>query len=188
MPHTSCIADRQGSSPHTRGARGDTAAPAAALGDHPRIRGEHATTRSKRLLTNGSSPHTRGARTKCTLKWSLRRIIPAYAGSTVPIVLIATALADHPRIRGEHDQEYDQGKKNGGSSPHTRGARFRQRRQDPVERIIPAYAGSTVSAWRPRTTESDHPRIRGEHPQGRRNPAASAGSSPHTRGARVVIE
>ena len=52
-------------------------------------------------------------------------------------------------------------------------------------RIIPAYAGST--RWRaflPRAPQ-DHPRIRGEHANFWRWRAMRAGSSPHTRGARV---
>ena len=50
-----------------------------------------------------------------------------------------------------------------GSSPHTRGAQRRERRNDIAQRIIPAYAGST-RLWLARHTRSpDHPRIRGEH-------------------------
>ena len=49
--------------------------------------------------------------------------------------------------------------------------------------IIPAYAGST--RWRRRSwpDNSDHPRIRGEHPVHTRKGWVSVGSSPHTRGA-----
>ena len=71
----------RGSSPHTRGARrapnrryqtvriipayaGSTTSKArmsAASRDHPRIRGEHSTRRSRLTRLRGSSPHTRGA-------------------------------------------------------------------------------------------------------------------------------
>ena len=96
-----------------------------------------------------------------------RGIIPAYAGST-------EAQTRSPRQRP-------------GSSPHTRGAPSPARRSSPAggdhprirgehgeregegrrgQGIIPAYAGSTLAS----------PRI----------PRARRGSSPHTRGARVI--
>ena len=118
-----------GSSPHTRGARFGLIPRSAGRWDHPRIRGEH----SAHLL--GDCRHA--------------GIIPAYAGSTPP-TSSATAVTR-------------------GSSPHTRGARphfpaFRRLRRDhprirgehvymldslrPPLRIIPAYAGSTLSDLR----------------------------------------
>ena len=94
----------EGSSPHTRGAHaifpvarsrpgiipayaGSTAPGAAASAgrrDHPRIRGEHSIVYATEQSVEGSSPHTRGARQPSTTCHSRRRIIPAYAGSTMP--------------------------------------------------------------------------------------------------------
>ena len=91
-----------GSSPHTRGARhreianlykqgiipayaGSTATTAAlscTTRDHPRIRGEHATSWGGPESGCGSSPHTRGARPAGRSPPWRGRIIPAYAGST----------------------------------------------------------------------------------------------------------
>ena len=51
------------------------------------------------------------------------------------------------------------------------------------ERIIPAYAGSTVGARPWPSGRADHPRIRGEHPSIRMTAPPPRGSSPHTRGA-----
>ena len=152
-----------GSSPHTRGApehpawvqRPGGIIPAYAgstrnsnvltemLTDHPRIRGEHG-----RVLGNigpgyGSSPHTRGAPSKSPQAGSDRRIIPAYAGSTDYAKRAPQGLKDHPRIRGEHAQGGIGKLKQGGSSPHTRGARA-------------DYPRPCRPTW-------DHPRIRGEH-------------------------
>ena len=173
-----------GSSPHTRGARG-TGQPGAldrriipayagstddgalhrdAVGDHPRIRGEHPSTSGQVGGDAGSSPHTRGALRFRRVVLELVRIIPAYAGSTtedsrrvggqadhprirgehgVIVVSLWDAMVDHPRIRGEHALRRFIDKGNQGSSPHTRGAltaHLLHRRQ---ARIIPAYAGST---------------------------------------------
>ena len=176
------------------------------MGDHPRIRGEHeakadAIVRGAGIIpayagstceerqhhqrSPGSSPHTRGA--------------------PVPVGLRNRRHRDHPRIRGEH---VCIGRAHAGH-----------------ERIIPAYAGSTTprphtqsrtSGSSPHTRGAppasecaeghaeDHPRIRGEHGQGRgqegrcvgiipayagstKSPSPASflavGLSPHTRGA-----
>ena len=96
------ITEKNGSSPHTRGAqkarrprrREDRIIPAyagstyriglsgGASQDHPRIRGEHSD----------------GQRLHQALGW----IIPAYAGSTESGVHVIEQTPDHPRIRGEH--------------------------------------------------------------------------------------
>ena len=112
-----------GSSPHTRGAQLSAPCAMPVPPDHPRIRGEHPIAAKPDNLVMGSSPHTRGAPKRISpveLRW---RIIPAYAGSTAASRPLAARVADHPRIRGEHD-----------------GAEIVV-----VEdlRIIPAYAGST---------------------------------------------
>ena len=123
--HKNCAtrwAAPEGSSPHTRGALqlvdlgvvragiipayagstestmlGTTPGP-----DHPRIRGEHASSHFADKTCCGSSPHTRGA------PW-------------FPL-LGPWIAADHPRIRGEHRRRAPLGRNPGGSSPHTRGA------------------------------------------------------------------
>ena len=121
------------------------------------------------LWARGSSPHTRGALRNVAHNTPLGRIIPAYAGSTSALRSSIMALADHPRIRGEHQrpQVIDHGF--GGSSPHTRGARLRPLKDFAPRPIIPAYAGSTTSPAQRLRAETNHPRIRGEH-----SPTASA--------------
>ena len=172
-----------GSSPHTRGARGTL--PASRAGpriipayagstpdpapvrwagrDHPRIRGEHELVESPPHDHAGSSPHTRGAPGYAPSQIPGDGIIPAYAGSTRPMMGLTISRWDHPRIRGEHETVVMKLLKKGGSSPHTRGAPSTLRRSRRPSRIIPAYAGSTL----------DRPLIRGR----------LLGSSPHTRGA-----
>ena len=174
--------------------------------DHPRIRGEHSPpgareahvegiipayagstdgTHRRDGQRDGSSPHTREA--------------PRRAATSAP------TTADHPRIRGKHQDIGHPGRRPGGiipayagstvpsgmkitalggSSPHTRGAR------------APAPTACTLGG--------DHPRIRGEHPgelhlavradgiipayagsttSSPSRLSTSRGSSPHTRGA-----
>ena len=179
-----CASHRDGSSPHTRGARlrlvthpgrriiipayaGSTVHPgrwSPAPADHPRIRGEHGDRRRVSLGRQVSSPHTRGARIHAAARrWP----------------------SDHPRIRGEHRQE---GRRQGlvwGSSPHTRGAHPAGQGEQMGGGIIPAYAGSTRLRAFADTRRRDHPRIRGEHSGQSQVAVGFDGSSPHTRGARV---
>ena len=173
-----------GSSPHTRGAQPGRPSPAPIpriipayagstdvfplagdiVPDHPRIRGEHVARRASIGPSDGSSPHTRGARVRPQCREALHGIIPAYAGSTVYMSILAAAISDHPRIRGEHGIDVLGRKVAGGSSPHTRGAQWAGWGPGSEVGIIPAYAGSTDSRIR----------IASSRP----------GSSPHTRGAR----
>ena len=131
----------------------------------------------------GSSPHTRGARRAQRRRDHPRRIIPAYAGSTVWGVGAGCWTWDHPRIRGEHIGDADDGPRLSGSSPHTRGAPSAPRHTTRTAGIIPAYAGSTSTPALPTGSPRDHPRIRGEHRLRPRVVHAQKGSSPHTRGA-----
>ena len=94
---------------------------------------------------------------------------------------------DHPRIRGEHIVWRIGDNVAYGSSPHTRGAPEDPRHADGVDRIIPAYAGSTTPDAATAAAEADHPRIRGEHPSWVPGIGGKGGSSPHTRGAHLEI-
>ena len=115
---------------------------------------------------------------------SLFRIIPAYAGSTVCEATRELSIADHPRIRGEHERRIGAPVGPVGSSPHTRGARINDIFRMKNEGIIPAYAGSTDPGAAAQKVQRDHPRIRGEHAVLSCPQTAGVGSSPHTRGAR----
>ena len=192
-----------GSSPHTRGApasglrvwgrRGIIPAYAGSTDatypfglwypDHPRIRGEHLIIGMARSSPSGSSPHTRGAPESNLWCGGMKRIIPAYAGSTWGCTWFGMVTTDHPRIRGEHAVDVGPDWRRRGSSPHTRGAPVRG--DDPPQEwgIIPAYAGSTCRGGRARSNTRDHPRIRGEHASIANLAAVRRGSSPHTRGA-----
>ena len=83
-------------------------------------------------------------------------------------VVASSSPADHPRIRGEHNDPGSRTLYLEGSSPHTRGALVcHEMLLGPV---------------------TDHPRIRGEHLRSSSAPAGMTGSSPHTRGARDLVD
>ena len=109
---------------------------------HPRIRGERIRMASFLIMPSGSSPHTRG-----TLGGKLDalrhvRFIPAYAGNACGGARTPSALAVHPRIRGERNDPENSLKIKDGSSPHTRGTLSSKTETMPKGRFIPAYAGN----------------------------------------------
>ena len=137
-----------------------------------------------RFALKGSSPLTRGALHHKLSAMQCRRIIPAYAGSTRRYTLcscfalgsspltrgallaywpLASGLADHPRLRGEHV--------------------FSSEIVTISIRIIPAYAGSTAVSPCVYDTYQDHLRLRGEHSEPIIIALDYKGSSPLTRGA-----
>ena len=138
-------------------------------------------------IAAGSSPHTRGAHDRRSPPNPHQRIIPAYAGSTIPVPMDRRAHPDHPRIRGEHSPMSRPTTIPTGSSPHTRGAHTNENIDMWIVGIIPAYAGSTISLRTSRAWRWDHPRIRGEHSPASGTTDHRAASSPHTRGAPIPV-
>ena len=59
------------------------------------------------------------------------------------IMHIIKDAQDHPRIRGENSSSICSTKHFPGSPPHTRGKLVKNRRDQAVIRITPAYAGKT---------------------------------------------
>ena len=70
--------------------------------DHPRVCGEHALASFGGVLKRGSSPRMRGAPRKIDEESMVKRIIPAYAGSTEREDYMEAVQRDHPRVCGEH--------------------------------------------------------------------------------------
>ena len=196
-----------GSSPHTRGARTASTASYVITRDHPRIRGEHLAAALRHALHHGIIPAYAGSTPSVsTITPTCPGSSPHTRGAPSPSSSDDGRRWDHPRIRGEHlalhlvllghsgiipayagstSTRSTMMVSKSGSSPHTRGARVRERlsggrtgdhprirgehlaaalRHALHHGIIPAYAGSTTS----------RPMLR----------SASPGSSPHTRGAR----
>ena len=131
--------------------------------DHPRIRGEHGSSSIRACSSRGSPPHTRGTPVDLRFKDTHGRITPAYAGNTIFFLVQCSASWDHPRIRGEHFWRLAHTPQRSGSPPHTRGTRDLWYALDSAARITPAYAGNTLLNAAARSSDKDHPRIRGEH-------------------------
>ena len=66
-------------------------------------------------------------------------------------------------MRGEHIANVDGGPDMQGSSPHARGTHPLAGHTRQIIGIIPACAGNTSMSKSTRTTNRDHPRMRGEH-------------------------
>ena len=85
----------------------------------------------------------RGAPYNWVCRCSQLRIIPADAGSTVPLLRSGRVAWDHPRGCGEHDSKQAFNDYAEGSSPRMRGALIRRVIISVLAGIIPADAGST---------------------------------------------
>ena len=150
--------------------------------DHPRVGGEHIGELITVALQDGSSPRRRGTRIPVPFFHSNRRIIPAWAGNTTTHRASVPAATDHPRVGGEHGGSKAHRTRVHGSSPRGRGTRRPERRADPQQRIIPAWAGNTRVRKPTISRSPDHPRVGGEHNGGHLKKSLSAGSSPRGRG------
>jgi len=191
-----------GSSPHARGTHepggslylmtrlipacaGNTSAcfrPASMRPAHPRMRGEHSSSRFTLVSSNGSSPHARGTPCFPDAKTNAHRLIPACAGNTATRRRRDRDKPAHPRMRGEHFRTTATRELPRDSSPHARGTPCQSGLPTSPIRLIPACAGNTCRAPKPASRPPAHPRMRGEHRGGRVLADRGAGSSPHARG------
>ena len=193
---------QRGSPPHARGRRLADRRSASAVGitpacagktrasrtsrasrrDHPRMRGEDASSRPMRPHASGSPPHARGRPTYRTPASSSSRITPACAGKTRASRTSRASRRDHPRMRGE-DKKLEYGENSArGSPPHARGRQEVGVRREQRPRITPACAGKTSRGRRGPQGTTDHPRMRGEDMLSRIPRDFATGSPPHARG------
>ena len=110
--------------------------------DHPRMRGEDATSALSRARSAGSPPHARGRRVREMSRSETVRITPACAGKTRSLICPCCPLSDHPRMRGEDSNRPWPRTPQRGSPPHARGR-------------LGFHCTQTTSSV-------DHPRMRGE--------------------------
>ena len=153
---------------------------------HPRSRGENSAWSQCYLFVPGSSPLTRGKPDIAERRSNLLRLIPAHAGKTRPAMARPPPNTAHPRSRGENPVRSRMLAATSGSSPLTRGKRFRPSACRSFRRLIPAHAGKTWGVGRRLGVGWAHPRSRGENACVVDDCAGLEGSSPLTRGKRIA--
>ena len=89
--------------------------------DHPRVGGEHTRMQALSPRQIGSSPRGRGTRRCRSSATAPHRIIPAWAGNTLPSGRAPVPGTDHPRVGGEHVRAALDRVLRFGSSPRGRG-------------------------------------------------------------------
>ena len=194
--------DDVGSSPLTRGKRGRRLYGRAGVGlipthagktnddypqciattAHPRSRGENAARVAASPGPAGSSPLARGKSGALPPRSLGGGLIPTHAGKTTAASTGRRTSRAHPRSRRENPHQgyvevYAQG-----SSPLTRGKRFRRGRRPVMPRLIPAHAGKIQRMPLLRVLVWAHPRSRGENLASYGATITAMGSSPLTRG------
>ncbi len=158
-------------------------APAASPWAHPRWRGAHTPVLFNIAADKGSSPLARGSRVVGSVGVCDDGLIPAGAGLTSPGWSGWPPGGAHPRWRGAHDRGSGRHRFGPGSSPLARGSPTTRRSGRDRRRLIPAGAGLTPHATRPRPHAQAHPRWRGAHSGVKKRAMTRPGSSPLARGS-----
>ena len=153
---------------------------------HPRSRGENENGGKAWNKATGSSPLTRGKHQVTVLDRGDGRLIPAHAGKTPQRGSRPRRAEAHPRSRGENLNVSVEVVHAGGSSPLTRGKPHGRGGPAGEPGLIPAHAGKTSPAPERRAWGPAHPRSRGENFVRVRPARSWLGSSPLTRGKRVL--
>ena len=136
-------------------------------------------------VDEGSSPLTRGKLRAQDGSTHHLGLIPAHAGKTIDLAQTVTLIGAHPRSCGENVDQFAATPVKMGSSPVTRGKRYRRWPGVRRLRLIPAHAGKTSCASaRPQRSRA-HPRSRGENRPVPTRPDPRVGSSPLMRGKRL---
>ena len=120
-----------------------TVIPTAATA-HPRLRGADDSLLVDVAQFEGSSPLTRRGLPSRLRSSSSLGLIPAYAGRTLAGCLVCAVSQAHPRLRGADYGNRPTGARERGSSPLTRGGRYRGWVIERGRGLIPAYAGRTA--------------------------------------------
>ena len=153
---------------------------------HPRSRGENQEPQGRLVVGAGSSPLTRGKHGLSLSARGLGGLIPAHAGKTPKSGRPPSWRAAHPRSRGENRTNSARRFSVSGSSPLTRGKPRPAREREVRERLIPAHAGKTSKRLPYAGVIQAHPRSRGENQREGDGHGQEAGSSPLTRGKRMI--
>ena len=154
---------------------------------HPRSRGENLVDSLYGVLRAGSSPLTRGKPRQNRGRSLVPGLIPAHAGKTPALPRLQRPGEAHPRSRGENFRMGGGGHFRSGSSPLTRGKHISARLDALDEGLIPAHAGKTRPSSDSSPDHRAHPRSRGENRAAISTRLRQCGSSPLTRGKRLLV-
>ena len=149
---------------------------------HPRVGGENVLAAPMIVLTWGSSPRGRGKPSRCPSSQTPRRLIPAWAGKTVPPVTLPGYQGAHPRVGGENANRDNKYQLQKGSSPRGRGKLVPCAGIPGVAGLIPAWAGKTFGEATEMHASWAHPRVGGENETRHAYYESVTGSSPRGRG------
>ena len=116
--------------------------------DHPRVCGEKTQLGKHFKVREGSPPRMRGKGPYGLAKALTGRITPAYAGKSEQAKKEITENGDHPRVCGEKRQNAHFFAPLLGSPPRMRGKVKQNKKQEPINRITPAYAGKRLKRSR----------------------------------------
>ena len=152
---------------------------------HPRVGGENQGFYQSVTPEEGSSPRGRGKPDQQRRGLDPHRLIPAWAGKTEPSSARVSPRAAHPRVGGENSSARIAPSAGGGSSPRGRGKPTPPPPSAPAPRLIPAWAGKTLSDQSDSRRARAHPRVGGENPVGMPGWPVATGSSPRGRGKPV---
>ena len=133
------------------------------------------------------SPRARGTYGAPALEVPFRRTILACAGNMRSSPVRRATCGDHPRVRGEHMPGPAPYRRRRGPSPRARGTSNLQIEDLPDPGTIPACAGNSHGDGGAGVTCGDHPRVRGEHPDGDPGVIVRSGPSPRARGTLLSI-
>ena len=174
----------RGSSPRGRGKRVNERSAPNRPGLIPAWAGKTDTPTRLAAHVPGSSPRGRGKRVEGGGRQRCQRLIPAWAGKTRGYGRADRGLTAHPRVGGENVTQLAPGELSNGSSPRGRGKLLVGVGGRLRPRLIPAWAGKTMTAIEARACSGAHPRVGGENVGGPLAVFGVPGSSPRGRGKR----
>ncbi len=150
--------------------------------EHPRLRGDHGVGATGVTSSGGTPPPARGPRIRPGEDPNPVRNTPACAGTTIGPAWTCGTRAEHPRLRGDHEQPADVLREGVGTPPPARGPLRLEPVRHTVRRNTPACAGTTPKLSAGSSTWSEHPRLRGDHSPTTRPLWRQSGTPPPARG------
>ena len=150
----------------------------------PRVRGDHPHLGLFVGLRRGTPPRARGSPRPAEARRPRPGNTPACAGITLPWQCLVRPGAEHPRVRGDHEDLADALFAMDGTPPRARGSRSTSPCGPRRTGNTPACAGITASGAGGGCQPGEHPRVRGDHAAGESLIARQAGTPPRARGSR----